>query len=623
VVAHLHRMLRWRPEDPLAAKLRMLEETLVAYGFTLPEVVPLLAVLLALPLPERYPPLTLAPQRQREKTLEALLAWLLAEANRQPVLFIVEDLHWSDPSTLEFLTLLLDRGPAARLLTLLTCRPGFTVPWGFRAHLTALTLNRLPQPQVAQMIVHVAGGKALPPEVVAQIVAKTDGVPLFVEELTRTVLESGWLQERQEGYELTGPLPPLAIPATLHDSLMARLDRLTTVKAVAQLGATIGRTFAYDLLEAVAPLDAATLQQGLRQLVETELVYQRGVPPQATYTFKHALIQDAAYHSLLHSTRRQYHQCIAQVLEAQFPDLERASAHLEQGIALYHPQQHRTHVLLYGGHDPGVCCQSFAAYAAWVRGYPDQALRWGHAVLTLAQELLHPFSLTLSLQQVAVLDQFFRRKHAVQERAEACMTLAADQGFSEWLAIGTILRGWALAMQSQEAEGMAQIRQGLGALGAKGGEVQRPYWLALLAEAYGTVGQHKAGCSVLAEALAVVDKTDERFYEAELYRLKGELTLQAEGHSLRPGVVTPFSTIPQPYVEEAEICFQQSLAIARRQQAKAWELRAAMSLAQLWQCQGKRAEAYELLAPVHGWFTEGFDTADLQEAKVLLEALAE
>ena len=256
----------------------------------------------------------MTPQRQRQKTLDALLAWLLAEATRQPVLLIVEDLHWIDPSTLEFLTLLIDQGPTARLLTLLTCRPEFRLPWGFRAHLTPLTLNRLPRPQVPQMIGRITGGKALPPEVVEQIVTKTDGVPLFVEELTKMVLESGLLREGEERYELTGPLPPLAIPATLHDSLMARLDRLATVKDVAQLGATIGRTFAYELLQAVSPLDEATLQHGLRQLVEAELVYQRGVPPQATYTFKHALIQDAAYQSLLRSTRQQYHQRLAQVL---------------------------------------------------------------------------------------------------------------------------------------------------------------------------------------------------------------------------------------------------------------------------------------------------------------------
>jgi predicted ATPase len=241
VIVHLHRLLRWRSDDTPAEKLRTLEETLAASDLALPEVVPLLAGLLSLPLPERYPPLTLTPQRQRQKTLEALLAWLLTEATRQPVLFMVEDLHWIDPSTLEFLTLFLDQGPAARILTLLTCRPEFHSSWGFRAHPTPLTLNRLPRSQVSQMIGRVAGGKALPLEVVAQIVTKTDGVPLFVEELTKMVLESGLLREGEEHYELVGPLPPLAIPATLHDSLMARLDRLAMVKDMAQLGATIGR----------------------------------------------------------------------------------------------------------------------------------------------------------------------------------------------------------------------------------------------------------------------------------------------------------------------------------------------------------------------------------------------
>jgi len=320
VIAHLHRLLRWRPDNTPAEKLHTLEETLAASGLALPEVVPLLAALLSLPLPERYPPLTLTPEQQKQKTLEALLAWLLIEATRQPVLFIVEDLHWIDPSTLEFLTLFLDQGPAARILTLLTCRPEFRSPWGFRAHLTPLTLNRLPRPQVPQMIGRITGGKALPPEVVEQIVTKTDGVPLFVEELTKMVLESSLLRESEDYYELAGPLPPFAIPATLHDSLMARLDRLAAGKDVAQLGATIGRTFAYELLRAVSPLDEATLQHSLRQFVEAELVYQRGMPPQATYMFKHALIQDAAYQSLLRSTRQQYHQRLAQVLEVQFPE---------------------------------------------------------------------------------------------------------------------------------------------------------------------------------------------------------------------------------------------------------------------------------------------------------------
>ena len=232
--------------------MHTLEETLAASGLALPEVVPLFAVLLSLPLPERYTPLTLTPQRQRQKTLDALLTWLLAEAARQPVLLIVEDLHWIDPSTWSP-TLFLDRGPTARILTLLTCRPEFRPSWGFRSHLTPLTLNRLPRPQVPQMIGRITGDKALPLEVVEQIVAKTDGIPLFVEELTKMVLESGLLRESEDRYELTGPLPHLAIPATLHDSLMARLDRLATVKDVAQLGATIGRTFAYELLQAVRP----------------------------------------------------------------------------------------------------------------------------------------------------------------------------------------------------------------------------------------------------------------------------------------------------------------------------------------------------------------------------------
>ena len=254
VIAHLERVLAWRQDDTPEDRLRKLEDALRPYPLPLAEVVPLVAALLSLPLPaERYPPLTLTPQRQKQKTLEALLTWLLALTEQQPVLFVVEDLHWIDPSTLEFLTLLVEQGPTARLLTLLTCRPEFQPPWGLRTHLTPMALQRLPQPQVEAMIARVTGGKALPPAVLQQMVAKTDGVPLFVEELTKTVLESGLLRETEEHYELTGPLPPLAIPATLHDSLMARLDRLAPVKAVAQLGAVLGRTFAYEVLQAVTP----------------------------------------------------------------------------------------------------------------------------------------------------------------------------------------------------------------------------------------------------------------------------------------------------------------------------------------------------------------------------------
>ena len=282
---------------------------------------PLFATLLSLPLTADYVPQTVSPEQQKQKTLQTLLTILLRIAAQQPLLLVMEDLHWVDPTTLELLSLLVDQGPTARILVLLTFRPDFSPPWTGRAHLTQVTLNRLPRRQAAEMTGRVAHGKALPPEVVEQVVAKTDGVPLFVEELTKMVLESGLLQEREERYELTGPLPPLAIPTTLHDSLMARLDRLATVKGLAQLGATLGREFSYELLHAVSPWDEAALRRGLQQLVEAEFLYQQGLPPQATYLFKHALIQEAAYQSLLKSTRQQYHQRIAQVLEARFPEI--------------------------------------------------------------------------------------------------------------------------------------------------------------------------------------------------------------------------------------------------------------------------------------------------------------
>jgi predicted ATPase len=763
--------LRFDREESPPHKLSKLEGLLVQYGLPLTETVPLFTSLLSLPLTANYAPLNLPPAQQKQKTLHVLLTILLRIAAQQPLLFIMEDLHWVDPTTLELLSLLVDQGPTTRIMALFTFRPDFNPPWTGRSHLTQVTLPRLPRRQAAEMTGRVAHSKALPPEVVEQVVSKTDGVPLFVEELTKMVLESGLLQEREERYELTGPLPPLAIPTTLHDSLMARLDRLATVKSLAQLGATLGRAFSYELLQAVSPWDEGTLRHGLQQLVEAEFLYQQGLPPQATYLFKHALIQDTAYQSLLRSTRQQYHQRIAQVLEAQFLDicetqpellahhyteaglmaqaipywqrageraiersanleaighltrglevlktlpdtperlqhelllqtalglsltatkgyaapeaghayararelclqageppqlfqvlvgllrfyqvraeyqtahelgeqllrlahraqdpallveahrglgcilfflgeLPSARAHLEQSIALYDPQQHRSQAFLYGV-DPGISGLAYITWALWSLGYPDQALERGHESLTLARELAHPYSLAHALIFAARVHQLRQEGQAVQERAEAAMTLAIDQGFPYWLAFATILRGWALAEQGQREEGIAQIRQCLTAYQATGAELVRPYWLALLAEACWKVGQAEEGLRALTEALAVAHKTGEGFYEAELYRLKGELLQNVEGGMRRAEWTT-------------EACFQQALDIARRQQAKSLELRAAMSLSRLWQRQGKRAEAYTLLAPIYGWFTEGFDTADLQEAKALLDEL--
>lgn len=761
-------VLQWQPEESPDEKFAKLEQTLNQYRLPLGESVPLFASLLALSLPDNYyPPLNLSPKRQRQKTLEAIVAILLELAERQPLLFILEDLHWTDPTTLELLNLLIDQTPTASLLTVLTCRPTFQPTWSHRSYLTEITVNRLSKPQVEQIVLRMTDGKTFPQEVLGQIVEKTDGIPLFVEEITKAILESGQLKARNDHYELTGSFATLAIPATLQDSLMARLDRLVTAKAVAQYAAVIGRQFAYDLLSTVSQLDEVTLQRELGRLVEAQIVYQRGVPPQATYLFKHALIQDAAYQSLLKSTRQQYHQRIAQVLEEQFPEtvegqpellahhyteaglIEQAigywqqaghsaiqrSAHVEaiahlrhglalldtlpetpqrlqravdllialgtsliatqgyaaaeveqayrrahhlcqhlenpqqrlpvlrglwiyycarpalqtaytlseqfltlaqqihdpvmlpaahravgttlfflgapteahthfaQGIALSDPQQHHVAVLLYG-EDAGVVCRSFAAWALWCQGYPDQGLAQSQQAVTLARQMAHPFSLGLAFGHAATLHACRREMRAAQERADAAISLTTEQGFPSWMAWGALLRGWALAQQGQAQEGREQMTQGLRTYRATGTELVRPYFLVLLAEAYGTRGEPEAGLAVLTEALTLVETTGERWYEAELYRLRGELLLQqnADNHL------------------EVEACFQHALDIARNQRAKSFELRAATSLARLWHQQGKRQEAHDLLAPVYRWFTEGFDTLDLKDAKGLLDA---
>jgi predicted ATPase len=550
---------------------------------------------------------------------------------------------------------------------------------------------------------------------------------------------------------------------------MARLDRLVTAKAIAQYAAVIGRQFSYELLQAVSQVHEAMLQHELGRLVEAEIVYQRGVLPQATYTFKHALIQDAAYESLLKSTRQHYHQRIAQVLEEQFPETvenqpellahhyteaglnaqavsywykagQRASersahveaiAHLRQGVAsleslpetsqrlqhevnmyialgasliatkgyaaaevgetytyawqlcqyledpdqlfpvlrglwnyylvraeyqtahalgeqlltlaqqvsnaamlvaahralgstlffqgavasalphfvqgmaLYDPQQHRASAFLYGD-DAGVVCHLYAAWTLWCLGYPDQGLTRIAEAVTLAQQMMHPFSQSFVWGFAAMLHQLRHEVCAVQAYEEASISVAMEQGFPYWQAHSALIRGWALVQQGQTKEGSEQIRQGLTAFRATGAALHRPYHLTLLAEAYGTMGQPEPGLTVLTEALTLGDTTGERWYESELYRLKGELLLQQSLDNQA----------------EAESAFHHALEIARMQQAKSLELRAATSLARLWQSQGKRDEARQVLGDVYNWFTEGFDTADLKDAKVLLDELA-
>jgi adenylate cyclase len=274
-------------------------------------------------------------------------------------------------------------------------------------------------------------------------------------------------------------------------------------------------------------------------------------------------------------------------------------------MALYDPSQHRAAAFLYGD-DAGVVCHSFAAWTLWYLGYPDQGLAQSQQAVTLALQLAHSYSLGFALNWAATFHKLRREMRAAQERAEAAIRLTKEQGFPYWMAIGSLLRGSTLAQQGQAKEGIEQITQGLSAFRAIGAEHLRPYFLALLAEAYGIMGQPEAGLTALTEALTLVDTTGERWYAPELYRLKGELLLQQASDNQ----------------VEAENCFQQAIRIARSQQAKSLELRAARSLARLWHQQGKRQDAHDLLAPVYGWFTEGFDTADLRDAKALLEELA-
>jgi predicted ATPase len=682
------------------------------------------------------------------------------------VLLILEDVHWTDPSTLEWLHLVIEQTPTAALLVLLTGRPPLPPAWPHRSYLTAITVTRLAPAQVAQLVTGMTAGNTFPAAVLQQIITKTDGVPFFVEELTKALVEAGPLQDVQGHDARVGALATLTIPATLQDLLMARLDRLGTAKAVAQYAAVIGRQCPYELLHAVTQLEEATLQRALDRLVAAELVYQRGLPPHASYVFKHALMQEAAYASLVKRTRQHYHQRIVHLLEAQFPETtgtqpelvahhataagltaqavhywhtaaQRAvarSAHVEairhlrqglavlqtlpetparrqrevdllsalgasvlatqgyaapevgaiytaarqrcayldaphqlfpvlrglwnhhyvraelqtahtlsaqllsvahyvqdpamlvaahrdvgatvfqrgavaaahthfvQGIALYEPQQHRASVFLHG-QDAGVLCRSYAAAALWYLGYPDQA--WAHSqeAVTLAHQLAHPFSLNVALGEAAMFHQCRREGQATQERAEATLVLATAQGFLHWRARGAVLRGWALVQQGQVQEGIEQITQGLQAYRATGAQLALPHYLALLAEAYGTMGQPEVGLTVLTEALTLVDQTGVRLWEAELYRLKGALLVQQSSDMHL----------------EAETCFQHAMALARNQRAKSWELRAATSLARLWQQQGKYDEARQVLGDVYHWFTEGLETADLQEAKALLD----
>jgi class 3 adenylate cyclase len=320
-ITRLERAAGFRREDTAEQRLDKLQALLAQGTNDLSEAAPLIADLLSIPTGERYPAHNLTPQKRKEKTLEALVTQVAGLALRQPVLVVFEDVHWSDPTTRESLDLLIDRVPTVRVLVVLTFRPEFTPPWVGRSHVTLLSLSRLPRRQRAEMITRVTGGKVLPKEITDQIIDRTDGVPLFIEELTKAVIESGVLTDAGDRYTVAGPLPPLAIPTTLNASLLARLDRLAPAREVAQLGAALGRRFSHELISAVAAMPQQQLDDALAQLVSAELIFRRGTPPDAEYTFKHALVQDAAYSTLLRGRRQQLHARIAATLEERFPEI--------------------------------------------------------------------------------------------------------------------------------------------------------------------------------------------------------------------------------------------------------------------------------------------------------------
>jgi class 3 adenylate cyclase/predicted ATPase len=764
-IDQLGRAAGFARDDPPAAKLEKLE-ALLARAAPPDEEVPFLADLLSLPPSERHPLPNLSPQRKKERTLEALIRQLEGLARQQPVVIVFEDAHWIDPTSQELLDLTVEHLRNLPALLIVTFRPEFQPPWTGQPHVNMLVVNRLDRRDRTTLVRQIAGGKPLPDEVIDQIADRTDGVPLFVEELTKSVLESGLLREETDRYVLDRALPPFAIPTSLHDSLLARLDRLASVRLVAQIGAAIGREFSHTLLRAVSRLPEAELQSALDRLVASELVSQRGVPPDTVYAFKHALVQDAAHGSLLRSSRQQLHARIAEVLAAHSPEfmdsqpelfaqhyaeaglveksvaywqragrrsttrsamaeaaaqlqkglnqlallpenserqrkeLEFRSAlgvvlstvkgfgapetgrayararelweqlgspaeflqipygqsrhhayrgeldlalcfdedllrlsrqrndsgglvlghtssgrnlmfagrfassrtHLEEVLALYDPSSHRSlvHQVGFNAHNYS---QALLGNVLLCLGFPAQASALSNAAVSGARRLVHPPSLAASLTIGALLLSLVRDHAALDERADELIAVATEQGFPQWRAQGTIYRGWVRVKNGDVTEGISLLRSGSATYRATGAEQWMPYYIALLAGACEIAGQVEEAATQLDNALQIVERRGDRCLAAELNRQKGQMLLR-QGHT-----------------EAAEELYHKALSIAREQEAKLWELRAAMSFARLRRDQGRHTEARDLLAPVYGWFTEGFGTPDLKEAKALLDEL--
>jgi class 3 adenylate cyclase/predicted ATPase len=744
-------------------RLSELENSLAQVKLDPAENVPLLAPLLEIPLPQDRARPLLAPEELRRRQLAALTNWVIAGARTQPVVLALEDLHWADPTTLDVLRGLAERGALAPVFVLATARPEFRPPWGMRSHHSTISPAPLDRAEVRDMVAELSARHALPQQVVEDVWARTGGVPLFVEEVTRLLLERG-----EQGSIQT-------IPPTLQQSLMARLDRLGPAREVAQVGAVIGRDFSYALLQAVTGMEASPLQAALEKLAEVDILLVQGLPPESVYRFKHALIQDAAYENLLKSRRQLLHRRVAEIFRDRFADtaaaepeaiahhftqagmtdaaiewfgkagqhsLERSAlaeavaqftraldqsetlpatpaqrreqiklqvglanalyhrkglavaetlaafdraramieqaeklgehledplllysvlygffiakfvdfdgdaasalarqflalaeaqkatapimighrllantllcmgeavegiSHLDQALALYDPAAHRSLATRFG-HDVGAATQTFRSFALWLLGYPDRALLEAGRARDAARRTDHLPTLLFALARTGLTHLCCRDYTAAATHFEECIALSQD--IAPYMrSYAAIQRGCILAQTGKASDAVHVITAEAAGMRAVGATVWGTLWTSNLALAYGGLGKFDEAWRCIGEAMKVVKTTKERWYEAEINRVAGEIALRS----------------PAPHGANAEEYFARALEIARTQQAKSWEVRAAMSMARLWRDQGKREEARNLLAPVYGWFTEGFDTLDLKEAKSLLVELA-
>jgi class 3 adenylate cyclase/tetratricopeptide (TPR) repeat protein len=757
-IAQLERAAGFSPRDTPEQKLDKLEAFLALTMSGVQEVARLFAAALSIPFGERYPPLTLSPTQQRRRTLAALLDHLEGLAHRQPVLMLFEDAHWADATTLELLDLIVERVRQLRILGMFTLRPEFEPPWVALPNVGTLTLGRLDRSTVESMVARLTRGYPLPAEVMEQIVAKTDGNPLFVEELTKAVLETGLLVKDEKSYRLHGPLPPLAIPATLHDSLVARLDRLAPAKEIAQIGAAIGREFSYSLLRALVQGDETTLKVALTLLEQAELVFRRGQPPETVYIFKHALVQDAAYESLLKSRRQVLHQRIAETLRDRFPTVAGAEPeivahhftqaglaepaidywlkagqlalsrsanieavkHLKQGIEMAQsqvpsPQRPRKELEFYlalgpamaategfarpgpwnvfsrarellgdggtptermtvlwgaylahsmqaehaaaldvarqclkiGGHpgisalgnrftgqtlsfmgkfidarlhleesialcaahgepitdyrkfgtDDQVTALAFLAPTLLLLGYPEQSAATAEQAVSRAKEIGLAFTIALALSQAAFLGTLGGDPQRAAAFADETIHYCDKHGLADPAHRARFTRGTLLAQSGDPQRGIEIMRDAIVA------PERRTLYLGHLASAHASVGEPEVGLGLVEEALQTAEITGEKFFEAELYRLRSNILLML-------GIT-----------HEAEAGLRRALTIAQEQQARWWELRAAVSLAKFWRSEGKYQAADSILRPVYAWFIQDFDATDLKEAKSLLNEL--